>query len=78
MLRGEPSRFRRGCNLAGDFEIFKGPDIGHFWGLGGPGGPENLLEGWGASPPTFLEGFRGPRDHPDPQNDRSPILQQGF
>ncbi len=27
-----------------------------------------------ASPPTFLKGFPGPRGHPDPQNDRFPIL----
>ncbi len=45
-------------------------------GLGGPGGLGDPPERWGASSPTFLKGFPGPRGRPDPQNDRFPILKQ--
>ncbi len=56
--------------------ICLGSEIGHFWGLGGPGGFGDPSEGWGAKPPTFLKGLQGPQGHPDPQNDRLPILKQ--
>ncbi len=40
--------------------IFEGLDIGHFWGLGGPGGPGDPRKRWGASPPTFPKVLQGP------------------
>jgi hypothetical protein len=33
-------------------------------------------ERWGAKPPTFQKGLRGPWGHPDPQKDRSPTIEQ--
>ncbi len=53
--------------------VFKGSEIVEFGGLGGPGSFRNLSQRWGASPPIFLNGLQGPRGHPDPQNQRSPI-----
>ncbi len=41
-----------------------------------PGALETLAKGWVASPPTFLKDLNGPRGHPDPQNDRFPILKK--
>ena len=67
---------QRGCTSAGNFNLFKGPEIGDFWGLGGPGGLGDPPERWGGFAPTFLKGFPGPRGRPDPQNDRFPILKQ--
>ncbi len=66
----------RGCALGGNFEFLQGSEVGHFGGLGGPGGLGNPPERWGLRPPTFLKGFPGPRGRPDPQNDRFPILKQ--
>ncbi len=40
-------------NPSGNFENVKGSDIGHFRGLGGPGGPGTLAKGGGRSPPPF-------------------------
>jgi hypothetical protein len=57
-----------------EFQICQGSEIGHFGGLGGPGGPGDSSKGWGASPPTFCKGLRGPRCRPDSQNGRFPIL----
>ncbi len=37
---------------------------------------ETHLERWGAKPPTFQKGLRGPWGHPDPQKDRSPTIKQ--
>ena len=53
-----------------------GPEIVDFGGLGGPGRPGNLPERWGASPPTFLEGFRAAGGRPDPQNQRFPVRSE--
>ncbi len=44
--------------------------------LGGPGGPGDPSNGWGAKPPTFWKGLRGPRGRRDPPNDRIPILNK--
>ena len=49
------------------------PEIVDFGGLGGPGRPGNLPKRWGASPPTFLEGFPAARGRPDLQNRRFPV-----
>ncbi len=38
-----------------------------FWGLG-RGGPGRPCKMWGASPPTFLDGFQATRGRPDPKN----------
>ncbi len=58
-----------------EFIVFvKGLEIGHFWGLGGPGGSGDPPGRWGASPPTFLKGPQGLRGHPDPKTDRFPTL----
>ncbi len=46
--------------------IFEGLDIDHFWGLGGPGGPGNSSERWGAKPPHFSGGSRGLTGPPRP------------
>ncbi len=48
------------------------PEIVDFWGLGGPGGPNNHSRRWGASPPTFWNGFGGRRGRPNPTNQRFP------
>ncbi len=40
---------------------------------GGPGDPSKR---WGAKPPTFGKGLRGPRGRPDPQNGPFPTLKQ--
>ncbi len=45
-----------------------------FWEFGRPRRPQNPSKRWGASPPHLLEWFLGRRGHPDPQNDRLPIL----
>ncbi len=71
-LRGHSMRLSRGCTVAGNFNLFKGPEIGDFGGLGGPGGLGDPPETWGALPHTFLKGFPGPRGRPDPQNDQFP------
>ncbi len=44
------------------------PEIVYFGGLGGPGGPKNPPRRWGASTPTFWNGFWGPPGPPRPQN----------
>ena len=49
--------------------VFKVSEIFDFGGLGGPGGFGDPPERRGASPPTFLKGFLGPRGRPDPPND---------
>jgi len=56
--------------------FFDRPEIVDFWGLGGPGWPGNLPKRWGASPPTFLEGFPAARGRPDPQNRRFRVGQK--
>ncbi len=70
---------RRRPNVAalcrGFFDFLKGSEIGHFGDLGGSGVLGDPPERWGASPPTFLKGFPGPRGRPDPQNGRFPILK---
>ncbi len=48
------------------------PEIVECWGLGGPGGPQNHLKKWGASPPTFWNGVGGRRGRPNPKNRRVP------
>jgi len=53
--------------------FFDRPEIVDFGGLGGPGRPGNLPKGWGAKPPTFLEGFQAARGRPDPKNLRFPV-----
>ncbi len=45
-----------------------------FWWSGRPRGPGDPSKRWGAKPPTFCKGFRGPQGRPGPKNDRSPIL----
>ncbi len=60
--------------LVNNSRIFKRLEIAHFGCLGGPGGPGNPPERWGAKPPSFLEGLQSPRGFPDPKNDRFPIL----
>ncbi len=75
MLRWKHSVLR-GCTLAWltNSRIFEGLEIGHFWDLGGPRGLGDPSERWGAKLPTFCEGLRGPRGHPDPKHYRFPIL----
>ncbi len=48
-------------SLAGFFE-------GAFLRSGRPRGPGKALKMWGASPPTFLKAFPGPRGRPDLKN----------
>ncbi len=52
-------------------ELFKDWKSVIFGVWAAPGAPEILAKGGGA---TFLKGLQGPRGHPDPQNDRFPIL----
>ena len=47
-------------------DLFTGRTSSIFGGLGGPGRPGNLPKRWGASAPTFLEGFPVARSRPDP------------
>ena len=61
---------KRGRTLAVSLEFVKDPEIGHFGGLGGPGGSGNPPKRCRASPRTFWKGVPGPQGRPDPQNGR--------
>ena len=60
----QPNPPSRGCTLAGNFNLFKGPAIGDFGGVGGPGGLGDPPERRGVSPPYLSEGFPGPQGPP--------------
>ncbi len=53
-----------------------GSGIGHFGGLGGPGGSGDPSKRWRASPPTICKGLPGPRGRPDPRNVRFSTLKE--
>jgi len=44
------ARSNRGCTLAGNLELVKDPKIGHFGGLGGPGGRPDPKDGRSPGP----------------------------
>ena len=84
---GQPADTSRACASTGrhrpgctpgflKYDFFGRPEIVDFVGLGGSRRPGNLPKRWGATPPTFLEGFPAARGRPDPQNRRFPVGQK--
>jgi len=70
-----PARLPSGSQAYEIPSFFKGRNW-LVWRSGEPGGPGDPSTRWGRGPAAQRNGHTGPRGRPDPQNDRSPILEK--